>query len=153
MHSPLRGFWWSHVGWILCDKYDEIPVDRIKDFARFPELRFVDKYNGFGPWILGVLSFLYAGWAGVTVGFFLSTVLLWHNTFFVNSVAHVFGRRRYATEDTSRNNPLIAITTMGEGWHNNHHHYPVVGPAGVLLVGDRSHLLRAEDAEPGRHRS
>ncbi len=123
VHSPLRGFWWSHVGWILCDKYDEIPVDRIKDFARYPELRFVDKYNGFAPWIVGIASYLVAGWAGLTVGFFLSTVLLWHNTFFVNSVAHVFGRRRYATEDTSRNNPLIAITTMGEGWHNNHHYY------------------------------
>lgn len=123
IHSPLRGFWWSHVGWILCDKYDEIPVERIKDFHCYPELRFVDKYNGFFPWIVAIASFLYAGWAGLTVGFFLSTVLLWHNTFFVNSVAHVFGRRRYATEDTSRNNPVIALFTMGEGWHNNHHYY------------------------------
>ena len=81
VHSPLRGFWWSHVGWILCDKYDEIPVDRIKDFARYPELRFVDKYNGIAPWIVGIASYLVAGWAGLTVGFFLSTVLLWHNTF------------------------------------------------------------------------
>jgi stearoyl-CoA desaturase (delta-9 desaturase) len=123
IHSPLRGFWWSHVGWILCDKYDEIPVDRIKDFHRYPELRFVDKYNGIFPWIVAIGAFLYAGWAGLTVGFFLSTVLLWHNTFFVNSVAHVFGRRRYATEDTSRNNPVIAVLTLGEGWHNNHHYY------------------------------
>jgi stearoyl-CoA desaturase (delta-9 desaturase) len=123
IHSPLRGFWWSHVGWILCDKYSATPTDRIKDFARYPELRFLDKQNWLPPWILGVASFLIAGWAGLTVGFFLSTVLLWHNTFFVNSVAHVFGRRRYATEDTSRNNALIAISTMGEGWHNNHHHY------------------------------
>lgn len=123
VHSPLRGFWWSHLGWILCDKYDEIPVERIKDFHRYPELRFVDKYNGIFPWVVALGAFLYAGWAGLTVGFMLSTVLLWHNTFFVNSVAHVFGRRRYATEDTSRNNPVVAVLTLGEGWHNNHHYY------------------------------
>ena len=77
------------------------------------------------PWALGTACFLIAGWSGLVVGFFASTVLLWHATFAVNSVAHVVGRRRYATNDSSRNNPVIAVLTLGEGWHNNHHHYPL----------------------------
>ncbi len=123
IHSPLRGFWWSHVGWILCDKYNEVPHERIKDFAKYPELRFVDKWNGLFPWLAGIAAYLYAGWSGLFFGFFLGTVVLWHNTFFVNSLAHVMGRRRYVTEDTSRNSWFIAVTTLGEGWHNNHHYY------------------------------
>jgi stearoyl-CoA desaturase (delta-9 desaturase) len=122
IHSPLRGFWWSHVGWILCDKYDAVPEGRIKDFEKYPELRFVDKWNGLFPWLAAIAAFLYAGLPGLFFGFFLGTVVLWHNTFLVNSLAHVMGRRRYATDDTSRNSLLIAITTLGEGWHNNHHH-------------------------------
>lgn len=123
IHSPLRGFWWSHVGWILCDKYNETPTEKIRDFAKYPELRFVERHNGWFPWILGVLSTLVAGWPGLFFGFFMGTVVLWHNTFLVNSLAHVMGRRRYVTDDTSRNSLLIALTTLGEGWHNNHHYY------------------------------
>ena len=123
IHSPLRGFWWSHVGWILCDKYADTPADRIKDFARFPELRFLNRFDWSGPWALGIACFLIAGWSGLLIGFFLSTVLLWHGTFVINSLAHVMGRRRYATEDTSRNSAVLAVITLGEGWHNNHHYY------------------------------
>ncbi len=123
LHSPLKGFWWSHVGWILCDKHKATDVDRIKDFAKYPELRFINTHQWIGPWALGIASYLIAGWSGVIIGFFASTVLLWHATFTVNSLAHVFGRRRFATEDTSRNSALIALLTMGEGWHNNHHSY------------------------------
>jgi stearoyl-CoA desaturase (Delta-9 desaturase) len=123
VHSPQKGFWWSHLGWILCDKYAGTDYDRIRDFAKFPELRWLNKWNFVPPWALGVLCWLIAGWSGLLVGFFLSTVLLWHATFTVNSMAHVFGRRRYATEDTSRNSVLIVLWTMGEGWHNNHHHF------------------------------
>ncbi len=123
VHSPLKGFWWSHVGWILCDKFAEPPLERIKDFAKYPELRFIEKWNGTFAWLTAALCFLIGGWSGLFFGFFMSTVVLWHNTFLVNSVAHVFGRRRYVTDDTSRNNFLIALTTHGEGWHNNHHYY------------------------------
>lgn len=123
VHSPRKGFWWSHVGWILCDKYNETRYDKIKDFAAYPELKFINKHDWIGPWSLGVLSFLIAGWPGLFIGFFASTVLLWHSTFLVNSLAHVWGRQRYNTGDTSRNNPLIAFLTMGEGWHNNHHYF------------------------------
>ena len=123
IHSPKRGFLWSHMGWILCDKNSEIPFDRIKDFSKYPELRMIDKWNGVFPWIGGIGCYLIAGWSGLFFGFFMSTVVLWHNTFLVNSLAHVWGRRRYVTGDTSRNSLFIAITTLGEGWHNNHHYY------------------------------
>lgn len=123
VHSPLKGFWWSHVGWILCDKFAEPPIDRIKDFAKYPELRFVEKWNGTFAWLTALLCFLIGGWSGLFFGFFMGTVVLWHNTFLVNSLAHVMGRRRYVTDDTSRNNVFIAVTTLGEGWHNNHHYY------------------------------
>lgn len=124
VHSPTqKGFWWSHVGWILCDKYAETDYERIRDFSKYPELVFLNKRDWIGPWALGLACYLVAGWSGLLIGFFLSTVLLWHATFTVNSLAHVMGRRRYATEDTSRNSALIALITMGEGWHNNHHYY------------------------------
>jgi stearoyl-CoA desaturase (delta-9 desaturase) len=123
IHSPRDGFWWSHVGWILSDRYNETPYDDIKDFAKYPELRWLNKHDWIGPWTLAVACWLIGGWSGLVVGFFASTVLLWHTTFIVNSLAHVFGHRRYETEDTSRNSLLIALVTGGEGWHNNHHRY------------------------------
>jgi stearoyl-CoA desaturase (Delta-9 desaturase) len=122
-HSPRDGFWWSHVGWILSDKYNEPDYTTVKDFSKYPELRFINRFDWIAPWTFGVLAFLIGGWSGLVVGFFWSTVLLWHSTFLVNSASHVFGRRRYETNDTSRNSLLIALVTGGEGWHNNHHHY------------------------------
>lgn len=125
LHSPLKGFWWSQLGWILCDKNNAIDAERqIKDFNSYPELRWLDRHFLVPPVLLAIGCFFIAGWPGVVIGFFLSTVLLWHGTFTVNSLAHVMGRRRYATSDTSRNSALIAIWTLGEGWHNNHHYYP-----------------------------
>ena len=122
-HSPRQGFWWSHMGWILSGQHTAVDYNRIADFAKYPELRFLDKYDWIGPWALGILSYLIAGWSGLVVGFFTSTVFLWHATFMVNSVSHIFGRRTYDTDDDSRNNVFVALLTGGEGWHNNHHHY------------------------------
>ena len=123
IHSPRKGFWWSHVGWILSDKYKDTDLTAIKDFAQYPELVWLDKHEGMPPWVYGIAAFAIGGWSGLVVGFVWSTVLLWHSTFLVNSAAHVFGRRRYETTDTSRNSFWIALATGGEGWHNNHHHY------------------------------
>jgi stearoyl-CoA desaturase (delta-9 desaturase) len=123
VHSPLKGFWWSHVGWILADKFKDYDEDGIKDFAKYPELRFLTNHDWVAPWAAGVFCAVVGGWSGLVVGFFASTVLLWHATFLVNSLAHVMGRRRYATTDTSRNSAIIAFITLGEGWHNNHHYY------------------------------
>jgi stearoyl-CoA desaturase (delta-9 desaturase) len=131
-HSPQQGVWWSHIGWILSGQYGPIDYEKIPDFAKYPELRFLDRHDWIGPWVLGVASYLIAGWSGLVIGFFASTVVLWHTTFAVNSVAHLFGRRRYGTDDTSRNSLLVALFTMGEGWHNNHHHYPASARQGFF---------------------
>ena len=122
IHSPKRGFWWSHVGWILGRRYQATDWTRIKDFARYPELVWLNRYHlvpGIG---LGATCFLVGGWRGLWV-FFLSTALLYHGTFSINSLMHLWGRQRYRTPDTSRNSFLLALITMGEGWHNNHHYY------------------------------
>ena len=132
IHSPSKGFWWSHVGWFLSDRFKATNVDGIRDFARYPELRWLDRHDWVGAWALGAVTFLLFGWSGLVVGFFASTILLWHGTFLVNSVAHVFGRRRYETDDTSRNSLLVALATGGEGWHNNHHHYPASARQGFF---------------------
>ncbi len=124
VHSPRDGFWWSHVGWILSTKYKACDVSTIKDFASYPELRLLERFSWVGPWLLAIACFLIGGWGGLLIGFFLSTVLLWHATFLVNSMAHLIGRRRFATPDTSRNSMFIAVLTGGEGWHNNHHYLP-----------------------------
>ena len=123
VHSPKHGVFWSHVGWVISTEFGPTDVDSIKDFAKYPELRWLNKNDWVGPWSLGLACFLVGGWSGLVVGFFTSTVVLWHCTFMVNSVAHLVGRRRYPTSDTSRNNWFVAVLTGGEGWHNNHHYY------------------------------
>ena len=124
LHSPVTdGFWWSHIGWVISRKYDPTDWPAIKDFARYPELRWINKYHLIPAITLAVLCFLLGGWLWLVWGFFVSTVALYHGTFSVNSLAHMWGSRRYATGDDSRNNFLIALWTGGEGWHNNHHHY------------------------------
>jgi len=125
IHSPKRdGFWWSHVGWILSNKYDETDYKTIPDFAKYPELRWMNKYFLVPPVTLAVACYLFHGWMGLVWGFFISTTILWHTTFFINSLCHMFGKRRFPTKDTSTNSLILALVTMGEGWHNNHHFYP-----------------------------
>ncbi len=124
VHSPEReGFWWSHVGWILSRKYEETDLNAIKDFARYPELRWLNRFHVVPGVLLAVLCFLALSWQGLVWGFFISTVLLYHGTFVINSLCHMFGKVRYKTTDTSRNSLLLALITLGEGWHNNHHYY------------------------------
>jgi stearoyl-CoA desaturase (delta-9 desaturase) len=118
-----RGFLWAHLGWILVKRFVETDYERIKDFAKYPELRWLNKWHLLPPIALAVGLYLIAGHWGVTWGFLVSNTLLWHGTFCVNSLAHLFGRRAYDTEDSSRNSFLIALFTLGEGWHNNHHYY------------------------------
>ena len=125
IHSPVqRGLYWAHQGWILCKKYATTDWARIQDFAKYPELRWLNQHYIIPPATAGVLLYLIGGWHFFVWGGLVSTVLLWHGTFTINSLSHVFGSRRYPTKDTSRNNGLLAIITMGEGWHNNHHYYP-----------------------------
>jgi stearoyl-CoA desaturase (Delta-9 desaturase) len=124
VHSPRhKGFFYSHVGWIFDRKHDETDLVKIDDFARYPELMWLHRYEQTPAIALAVATFLIAGWPGLVVGFFWSTVLVYHGTFCINSLAHVHGKKRYVTGDDSRNNWLLALFTMGEGWHNNHHAY------------------------------
>ena len=121
VHSPRHGFWWSHVGWILSTERNAYEPARVADFGRFPELRWLDRNHwvplaGFGAavWAVG-------GVPALAWGFLLPTVALYHATFAINSIAHIWGTRPYATADDSRNNLWLALVTLGEGWHNNHH--------------------------------
>jgi len=137
-HSPVvHGFWWSHVGWFLANGNFRTRLERVKDYECYAELLFLDRYDMLVPLILVVSLFMagaaLAAWApqlhtnGVQLviwGFSVSTVLTYHATFTINSLDHMWGTRRYATADTSRNNIWLALLTLGEGWHNNHHHYP-----------------------------
>ena len=124
VHSPRHhGFIYSHLGWIFSRKHDEPDFAKVSDLTRYPELMWLHKFEVLPAVLLAGLCFLLAGWSGVVVGFLWSTVLVYHATFCINSLAHVSGRKRYVTGDDSRNNWLLAIFTMGEGWHNNHHAY------------------------------
>jgi stearoyl-CoA desaturase (delta-9 desaturase) len=124
VHSPRRhGFLYSHFGWIFARTHRTADLVKVADFARYPELMWLHRHERVPAIVLGVLCFLIGGWAGLVVGFAWSTVLVYHATFCINSLAHVHGRQRYVTGDDSRNNWFLAILTMGEGWHNNHHVY------------------------------
>lgn len=139
VHSPIiRNFFWAHVGWLMCRKYAKTEERRVQDFAKFPELRFIDRFHVIGPFslwgglfLLGQVLHTYRpawgtnGWQMLTWGGFLSTVLVYHATFCINSLTHIIGKQRYPTGDQSRNNFFTALITMGEGWHNNHHYYPL----------------------------
>jgi stearoyl-CoA desaturase (Delta-9 desaturase) len=121
-HSPRhKGFLYSHVGWIFARRNDSVDLSKVADLARFPELRFLHKFEVVPALALAAVCFFVAGWSGLVVGFFWSTALVYHATFCINSLAHVSGSTRYVTGDDSRNNWLLALLTMGEGWHNNHH--------------------------------
>jgi stearoyl-CoA desaturase (delta-9 desaturase) len=123
-HSPRHtGFLFAHVGWIFARRHDTVDLVKVGDFTKYPELMWLHKYELAPAAVLGLVTFLLAGWPGLVVGFFWSTVAVYHATFCINSLAHVHGSKRYVTGDDSRNNWLLAFFAMGEGWHNNHHAY------------------------------
>lgn len=145
IHSPRHGFLWSHMGWFLCLKNFTTCERYVRDLIKFPELRWLDRFDilipilyGISMWGLGKwLSISYpelhtSGGQMIVWGYFISTIALMHCTLCVNSLAHVIGSKRYITDDDSRNNGLIAFLTLGEGWHNNHHHYPVSARQGFF---------------------
>ncbi|HKY00229.1 MAG TPA: acyl-CoA desaturase [Steroidobacteraceae bacterium] len=143
-HSPkVHGFLWSHVKWFLARENFATREKLVRDLARFPELRWLDRWDaavpaalalallGVGAWLERAAPALGTGpWQMLVWGFCISTVALWHATFTINSLAHRFGSRRYATRDESRNNGWLALLTLGEGWHNNHHRYPAAARQG-----------------------
>jgi len=137
-HSPVQhGFLWSHMGWFLSREGFSTDRKVIGDLTRYPELRWLDRFDLLLPvalasalFGLGMLLERFAPGLGTSGpqllvwGFFISTVVLFHATVTINSLAHRFGSRRFPTRDDSRNNWLLALLTFGEGWHNNHHHFP-----------------------------
>ena len=136
-HSPRQGLLWSHMGWFISGRFFQTDFDRIPDLARYPELRCLDRYDLVVPVLMAVAVFTLGAWLETAApdlgtsgpqlliwGYFISTVVLIHGTLTINSLSHRFGSRRYATRDLSRNNIWLALLTLGEGWHNNHHHYP-----------------------------
>ncbi len=124
VHSPIRtGFRHSHMGWLFVPGLDATDEAKVRDLARYPELRWLNRNWWAPPVTLALLCLAFLGWPGLFITFALGTVVSWHATFTINSLSHVFGRRRFPTTDTSRNNWFLALLTLGEGWHNNHHHY------------------------------
>lgn len=125
VHSPRQhGFWWAHMGWITAPGNFPTDLAQVKDLEKYPELRFLDRFDILVPLLLVLGLYLTGGWQFVIWGFFVSTVVLFHSTCVINSLAHMIGRRRYETNDDSRNSLLLALITFGEGWHNNHHKHP-----------------------------
>jgi stearoyl-CoA desaturase (delta-9 desaturase) len=124
VHSPvLRGFLYAHLGWIFVPRNGATDYAAVRDLSRYRELLWLDRQPYLPAALLATATWLIAGWPGLVIGFCWSTVAVWHATFCINSLAHVVGRKRYVTGDQSRNNWLLALLTMGEGWHNNHHAY------------------------------
>jgi stearoyl-CoA desaturase (delta-9 desaturase) len=143
-HSPRHGFFWSHVGWFLTRANFPPRTKLVRDLARYPELRWLDRYDIAVPALLAAMLYALGAWLErsapqlgasgaqlVVWGFCISTVALYHATFTINSLAHRFGTRRFATRDDSRNNFWLALLTFGEGWHNNHHRFPASARQGL----------------------
>lgn len=138
LHSPReKGFWMAHMGWFMTGRGFVTHHENIADLEKFPELRWIDRFDVLFPIALGFVTFSLGKVLAVVFpelgvtggnllfwGFFVSTIVLFHGTVTINSLSHTWGSRRYATSDDSRNNWFLAIVTLGEGWHNNHHHYP-----------------------------
>jgi len=163
-HSPVqRGFFFSHIGWILSDERLHTDERRIPDLLKYPELRWLNR-NEYLPTLFYAVAIYFAfSWTGLFYGYFLSTVLLWHGTFSINSVMHLFGRRVFQTTDDSRNSFLFALVTMGEGWHNNHHFAPGSAAQGfrwwqvdasyyILWLGEKVGLVRELKRAPEKWR-
>ena len=138
VHSPVQhGFIRAHMGWFLSKKGFTPDLKCVRDLMKYPELRLLDRFDILVPVVFAVAIFLLgvilqhtspelgtSGWQMLVWGFFISTIACYHGTYTINSLSHVFGRKRYNTGDESRNNWFLALITLGEGWHNNHHHYP-----------------------------
>ena len=136
-HSPKQhGFWWSHIGWITSARNFPTDYSHVRDLAKFPELVFLNRFDSLVPFLFAVALFAtgyflgeffpalgVTSWQLLVWGFFISTTVLFHATSSINSLAHLLGKRRYETDDTSRNSFILALITLGEGWHNNHHRY------------------------------
>ncbi len=124
-HSPTRGFWWAHMGWLFAFDEELDEYERYRTYApdldKDPVYRFLNATHGLWQFILAILLYLWGGLPFVVWGVVIRTVFMWHATWLVNSASHKWGYRIWATGDQSTNNWWVALLTYGEGWHNNHH--------------------------------
>ena len=156
IHSPRQdGFWWAHCGWIFSLDYRKANKRLVSNLMQYRELRLLDKYYPVPPLVVAALMFASgvvlgrlspslhtSGLQMLTWGFFVSTVLVHHAIYSVNSFGHMMGSRRFDSEDTSHNNLIIALLTFGDGWHNNHHYYQHSARHGFYKWEvDLSHLI------------
>jgi len=133
VHSPLRfGFFYAHIGWVYSRHDSKADYSNVSDLTRYPELVWLNRYIHVPFLTLFPVAYWIAGWSGIVVGVLWSTVALYHATFAINSLAHLWGTQRYFTGEGSRNNPVLAFFTLGEGWHNNHHYYSVSARQGFF---------------------
>lgn len=127
-YSAKRGFWWSHIMWILRPQEDSFVFEKYSkyapDLAREAYYRWLDRYFILLQVPLAILLYVLGGWPFVLYGVFGRVVLLWHSTWFVNSATHCWGYRNFNAEDNARNLWWVSLLTYGEGWHNNHHTFP-----------------------------
>lgn len=124
VHSPKQnGFWWAHMFWIMSKDWERADLTKVKDLTQFPELMWLHRNPVLPTVVYAALMAVVFGWEGLLWGYFISTAILYHGTFTINSLTHVYGSKRYQTGDESRNNFLLSLVTLGEGWHNNHHFY------------------------------
>ena len=128
-HSPVqKGFFWSHMGWFLSQKHFPTKKKYVKDWSKYPELVFLNRFDVIAPTCLAFFCYFFgealqyywpalqtSGFQFFVWGFVISTVVLYHATFTINSLAHVFGSRPFETTDDSRNNRFLAIITLGTG--------------------------------------
>jgi len=147
-HSmKIYGFWYSHIGWIVGPDFKKTDYKTIGDYSKYPELVWLNKYYLVPPLVLALvvmalggivdggsitMMFSKAGFSALFIGFLLSTVILYHGTFSINSIMHKFGKQRYETGEESKNSVWLALLTMGEGWHNNHHYYETASRQGFF---------------------
>jgi stearoyl-CoA desaturase (delta-9 desaturase) len=136
-HSPhVHGFWWAHIGWITSRRNFPTDYSKIKDLAKYPELVWLNRFDIVVPVLFAASLCLLGSYLETAApalgtsggqllvwGFFISTTVLFHGTASINSFTHLWGNRRFNTTDDSRNSFILALITLGEGWHNNHHRY------------------------------
>jgi stearoyl-CoA desaturase (delta-9 desaturase) len=163
-HSmKIYGFWYSHIGWIVGPDFKKTDYKTIGDYSKYPELVWLNKYHLVPPVFLALVvtalggivnggsitqMFTHHGMSTLLIGFFLSTVILYHATFSINSIMHKFGFQRYESHDESKNSVWLALLTLGEGWHNNHHYYETSSRQGFFWweIDITYYVLRAFNA-------
>lgn len=131
-HSPVQGgFIWGYFGWMFLT-LEQPDWCSVRDLRRYPELVWLEKWWLLPPLLMVAACWLVGGWATVCLCFCMTAVTSLHGASVVNTLGHLVGSRRYATQDQSRNSFVLAVLSLGDGWHNNHHHYPHAARAGFL---------------------